>query len=187
MNTNIIILLDTMTDRAQWPHAEKDLSQKIDTMCLQKTPEDANNNAHDNVPDTVRLGESASPSSATVSSVKFEEFNIKDELVRGIYAMGFNMPSKIQEATLPTLLADPPQNMIAQSQSSTGKTAAFVLCLLSRVDATKNYPQVICLNPTYELAIQTGEVTAQIVQTLGQCMLCEDRNFPGALNSMHKC
>ena len=40
--------------------------------------------------------------------------------------MGFNAPSKIQETALPTLLADPPQNMIAQSQSGTGKTAAFV-------------------------------------------------------------
>lgn len=78
--------------------------------------------------------------------------------------MNFNAPSKIQETALPTLLADPPQNMIAQSQSGTGKTAAFVLAMLSRVDATKNYPQVICLSPTYELAIQTGEVAAKMAQ-----------------------
>ena len=39
---------------------------------------------------------------------------------QGVYAMGFNAPSKIQETALPTLLADPPQNMIAQSQSGTG-------------------------------------------------------------------
>ena len=49
---------------------------------------------------------------------------------QGVYAMGFNAPSKIQETALPTLLADPPQNMIAQSQSGTGKTAAFVLAML---------------------------------------------------------
>lgn len=52
--------------------------------------------------------------------------------------------------------------MIAQSQSGTGKTAAFVLAMLSRVDPTKNYPQVLCLSPTYELAIQTGEVAARM-------------------------
>lgn len=52
--------------------------------------------------------------------------------------------------------------MIAQSQSGTGKTAAFVLAMLSRVDTTKNYPQVLCLSPTYELAIQTGEVAAKM-------------------------
>lgn len=63
---------------------------------------------------------------------------------------------------MPLLLADPPKNMIAQSQSGTGKTAAFVLSMLSRVDATKTYPQVLCLSPTYELAIQTGEVAAEM-------------------------
>lgn len=52
--------------------------------------------------------------------------------------------------------------MIAQSQSGTGKTAAFVLAMLSRVNTTKNYPQVLCLSPTYELAIQTGEVAAKM-------------------------
>jgi len=56
--------------------------------------------------------------------------------------MGFNRPSKIQERALPLLLADPPENFIAQSQSGTGKTAAFVLAMLSRVDTTKSYPQV---------------------------------------------
>lgn len=79
--------------------------------------------------------------------------------------MGFNAPSKIQvkfrilnfmndtnqlavlyqETALPMLLANPPQNMIAQSQSGTGKTAAFVLAMLSRVDTTKNYVQVCFL------------------------------------------
>ncbi|KAM4651835.1 ATP-dependent RNA helicase DDX25 [Discoglossus pictus] len=72
--------------------------------------------------------------------------------------MGFNRPSKIQETALPLMLADPPQNLIAQSQSGTGKTAAFVLAMLSRIDALKKYPQCICLSPTYELALQTGEV-----------------------------
>jgi ATP-dependent RNA helicase DDX19/DBP5 len=56
--------------------------------------------------------------------------------------MGFNRPSKIQEKALPLLLADPPSNLIAQSQSGTGKTAAFVLAMLSRVDPAKKHPQV---------------------------------------------
>ena len=56
--------------------------------------------------------------------------------------MGFNRPSKIQEKALPLLLADPPTNLIAQSQSGTGKTAAFVLAMLSRVDPAKNHSQV---------------------------------------------
>ncbi|KAM4678480.1 ATP-dependent RNA helicase DDX25-like [Discoglossus pictus] len=78
--------------------------------------------------------------------------------------MGFNRPSKIQETALPMMLADPPQNLIAQSQSGTGKTAAFVLAMLSRIDALKKYPQCICLSPTFELALQTGKVIEQMGQ-----------------------
>ncbi|EDO46520.1 predicted protein [Nematostella vectensis] len=98
------------------------------------------------------------PSSPLYSAKSFEELPLSANLRRGVYDMGFNKPSKIQETALPMLLADPPVNMIAQSQSGTGKTAAFVLTMLSRVDATKPYPQVICLSPTYELARQTGKV-----------------------------
>ncbi|XP_037028078.1 DEAD-box helicase Dbp80-like [Bradysia coprophila] len=104
------------------------------------------------------------PNNPLYSVKTFEALNINPDLLRGIYGMGFNVPSKIQETALPMLLANPPQNMIAQSQSGTGKTAAFVLAMLSRVDTTKNYVQVVCLSPTYELAIQTGEVAAKMSQ-----------------------
>jgi len=104
------------------------------------------------------------PNSPLYSVKTFEALNLKTNLLKGVYAMGFNAPSKIQETALPTLLADPPQNMIAQSQSGTGKTAAFVLAMLSRVDTSKQYPQVLCLSPTYELALQTGEVAAKMSQ-----------------------
>ncbi|XP_033160678.1 DEAD-box helicase Dbp80 isoform X3 [Drosophila mauritiana] len=104
------------------------------------------------------------PNSPLHSVKTFEALHLKASLLKGIYAMGFNTPSKIQETALPTLLADPPQNMIAQSQSGTGKTAAFVLAMLSRVNVALNHPQVLCLSPTYELAIQTGEVAARMGQ-----------------------
>ncbi|XP_067872916.1 ATP-dependent RNA helicase DDX19A isoform X2 [Heterodontus francisci] len=82
--------------------------------------------------------------------------------------MGFNRPSKIQETALPMMLAEPPQNLIAQSQSGTGKTAAFVLAMLSRVDLSQRHPQCLCLSPTYELALQTG----QVIEQMGKC--CPD-------------
>ncbi|KAE8592127.1 hypothetical protein XENTR_v10018652 [Xenopus tropicalis] len=102
------------------------------------------------------------PTSPLFSVKSFEKLHLKDELLRGIYAMGFNRPSKIQENALPMMLADPPQNLIAQSQSGTGKTAAFVLAMLSRVDAKKTYPQCMCLSPTFELALQTGKVVEEM-------------------------
>lgn len=104
------------------------------------------------------------PTSPLYSVKSFEELNLDPKLLKGVYAMGFNRPSKIQETALPMLLADPPQNMIAQSQSGTGKTAAFVLAMLSRVNPEQKWPQVLCLCPTYELAIQIGEVVDNMAQ-----------------------
>ncbi|KAJ6656757.1 hypothetical protein lerEdw1_003088 [Lerista edwardsae] len=102
------------------------------------------------------------PTSPLYSVKSFEELRLKPQLLQGVYAMGFNRPSKIQETALPMMLAEPPQNLIAQSQSGTGKTAAFVLAMLSRVEPENKYPQCLCLSPTYELALQTGKVIEQM-------------------------
>uniref|UniRef100_A0A8D0BQF0 RNA helicase n=1 Tax=Salvator merianae TaxID=96440 RepID=A0A8D0BQF0_SALMN len=102
------------------------------------------------------------PSSPLFSVKSFEELRLKTELLHGIYAMGFNRPSKIQETALPLMLAYPPQNLIAQSQSGTGKTAAFVLAMLSRVNADCKFPQCLCVSPTFELAMQTGQVVEKM-------------------------
>ncbi|KAL4221262.1 ATP-dependent RNA helicase ddx25 [Mactra antiquata] len=104
------------------------------------------------------------PNSPLYSIKSFDALNLKPELLKGVYEMGFNAPSKIQETALPTLLADPPTNMIAQSQSGTGKTAAFTLTMLSRVDSNLPYTQCLCLAPTYELALQIGSVTEKMAK-----------------------
>ena len=84
----------------------------------------------------------------------FEDLGLKPELLKGIYAMGFQKPSKIQEKALPLLLASPSRNMIGQSQAGTGKTAAFVLTMLSKIDFGDESTQAICLAPARELARQ---------------------------------
>lgn len=56
--------------------------------------------------------------------------------------------------------------MIAQSQSGTGKTATFVLAMLNKVDPSKNYPQVLCLSPTFELTLQTAAVVKKMATFL---------------------
>ncbi|KAF7336820.1 hypothetical protein MVEN_02117900 [Mycena venus] len=98
------------------------------------------------------------PNSPLYSAKTFEELGLHQDLLRGIYDMGFSKPSKIQERALPLLLANPPTNMIGQSQSGTGKTAAFVLTMLSRIDFTKNTTQALCLAPSRELARQIMSV-----------------------------
>ena len=72
--------------------------------------------------------------------------------------MNFRKPSKVQEKTLPLLILDPPTNLIGQSQSGTGKTAAFVLNILHRIDLSSEQaqktPQALVLAPSRELARQ---------------------------------
>lgn len=80
--------------------------------------------------------------------------------------MRFTKPSKIQERALPLLLANPPMNMIGQSQSGTGKTAAFVLNMLSRINIANKTPQAIVLAPSRELARQI----LGVVQIMGSFM-----------------
>ncbi|WWC91923.1 uncharacterized protein L201_006875 [Kwoniella dendrophila CBS 6074] len=106
----------------------------------------------------------ADPNSALYSAKTFEALNLHPDLMKGIYSVGFKKPSKIQEVALPLLLNNPPKNLIGQSQSGTGKTAAFTLDMLSRVDPALLTPQAICLAPSRELARQIQEVVDKIGQ-----------------------
>lgn len=96
----------------------------------------------------------ADPESPLYSAKTFEDLPLSEDLLKGLYSMRFKKPSKIQERALPLLLANPPKNMIGQSQSGTGKTAAFVLTMLSRVDVSINAVQAVCIAPSRELARQ---------------------------------
>ncbi|CCF57600.1 hypothetical protein KAFR_0C06090 [Kazachstania africana CBS 2517] len=104
----------------------------------------------------------ADPNSPLFSAKSFDELGLAPELLKGVYAMKFQKPSKVQERALPLLLSNPPRNMIAQSQSGTGKTAAFSLAMLSRVNTEIDGTQAICLAPSRELARQTLEVIQEM-------------------------
>ncbi|KAF2122958.1 P-loop containing nucleoside triphosphate hydrolase protein [Lophiotrema nucula] len=108
----------------------------------------------------------ADPNNPLFSAKSFEELNLQPELLKGIAQMNFVKPSKIQEKALPLLLLDPPTNMIAQSQSGTGKTAAFTLNILSRIDISLLEPQALALAPSRELARQI----LGVINTMGQFM-----------------
>lgn len=103
----------------------------------------------------VKLADQQADVNSPLYSVhSFDELGLKTEVLKGVYGMNYNKPSKIQERALPMLLSDPPRNLIGQSQSGTGKTAAFVISMLSRIDYTVEGAQAICLAPTRELARQ---------------------------------
>ncbi|RKF61806.1 ATP-dependent RNA helicase dbp5 [Erysiphe neolycopersici] len=112
----------------------------------------------------VKLSDMQADESSPLHSVhSFEDIGIKPDILKGIYAMNFKKPSSIQEKALPLLLKNPPTNMIAQSQSGTGKTAAFLINILSRIDYSHpKSPQALILAPSRELARQLESVIRKI-------------------------
>jgi len=85
----------------------------------------------------------------------FAAFGLRDDLMAGLSAIGFQNPSPIQLAAIPELLLG--RDLVGQAQTGTGKTAAFGLPLLHRLDPEQRKPQVLVLTPTRELAIQVAE------------------------------
>jgi translation initiation factor 4A len=90
----------------------------------------------------------------------FEDMNIKENLLRGIYGYGFEKPSKIQQLTIPVIFDG--KDLVAQSQSGTGKTGAFSIGILQRINEKENFPQAIILAPTRELSQQINSVFTDI-------------------------
>ena len=88
--------------------------------------------------------------------LSFDNLSIKDELLRGIYSHGFEKPSNIQNKAIPII--NKGSDLIAQSQSGTGKTGAFSIGVLNNINAEEKETQSIIISPTHELAEQTYEV-----------------------------
>ncbi|PHH71115.1 hypothetical protein CDD80_5501 [Ophiocordyceps camponoti-rufipedis] len=97
------------------------------------------------------------------SATTWQELGLAEPILKALLALNFHKPSKVQGKSLPLMLSNPPRNMLAQSQSGTGKTAAFVVAILSRVDFTQpDQPQALVLAPSRELARQIEGVVGVI-------------------------
>ncbi len=89
------------------------------------------------------------------SPLRFADLGLHAAVMAAVEDVGYETPSPIQAATIPALLAG--RDVLGQAQTGTGKTAAFALPLLSRLDLTRTGPQLLVLAPTRELAIQVAE------------------------------
>ncbi len=85
----------------------------------------------------------------------FKELGLSEPILEALTAVGYESPSPIQAQTIPLLLAG--SDMVGQAQTGTGKTAAFALPVLARIELKQTAPQALVLVPTRELAIQVAE------------------------------
>ena len=91
----------------------------------------------------------------TTPEVTFADLGLSDQVLKALSDVGYEKPSAIQAATIPPLLAG--RDVVGLAQTGTGKTAAFALPILSRLDLAQKSPQALVLAPTRELALQVCE------------------------------
>ncbi|ATY66815.1 ATP dependent RNA helicase (Dhh1) [Cordyceps militaris] len=97
--------------------------------------------------------------------LEFENFALKRDLLMGIFEAGFEKPSPIQEEAIPVALTG--RDVLARAKNGTGKTAAFVIPVLERINPKVNKIQCLILVPTRELAMQTSQVCKTLGKHLG--------------------
>ena len=87
---------------------------------------------------------------------KFKELGLEGEILKGIEDLGFEVPSPVQEKVIPVILGEE-NDLVVLAQTGTGKTAAFGLPLIQKLDTSRNEIQVLILSPTRELCVQIGK------------------------------
>ncbi|TRX92591.1 hypothetical protein FHL15_006518 [Xylaria flabelliformis] len=97
--------------------------------------------------------------------LEWEEFSLKRDLLMGIFEAGYEKPSPIQEEAIPVALTG--RDILARAKNGTGKTAAFVVPTLERINPKVNKIQCLILVPTRELAMQTSQVCKTLGKHLG--------------------
>ena len=96
-----------------------------------------------------------STDSPDTPTITFAELGLGDAVLKALKDVGYETPSAIQAATIPPLLSG--RDVLGVAQTGTGKTAAFALPILDRLDLSQKTPQALVLAPTRELALQVCE------------------------------
>src|SRR5665811_1926740 len=92
----------------------------------------------------------------------FDTFGLHPELIQAVTAMGYQEPTPIQAGILPLMLSG--RDVMGQAQTGTGKTAAFALPILNKLNPNLHLPQALVIVPTRELALQVHDM----IQALGK-------------------
>jgi ATP-dependent RNA helicase DeaD len=106
----------------------------------------------------------AAPMTSATPPTSFDDLGLSEPVLAAVRAVGYESPSPIQQAAIPPLLEG--RDLLGQAQTGTGKTAAFALPLLCRIDLKRVEPQLLVLTPTRELAIQVAEAMQTYARNL---------------------
>jgi ATP-dependent RNA helicase len=127
--------------------------------------DDRNQKQHVSKPSSRRNDDDTAPCAT------FDEMNLKADLLKGIYAYGFEKPSAIQQRAIRPIVRG--RDVIAQSQSGTGKTGVFSISALQILEESSRETQILILSPTRELAEQTQKVLSALGDFLNvKCHVC---------------
>lgn len=96
--------------------------------------------------------------------IDFEDFCLKRDLLMGIFEKGWEKPSPIQEASIPVALSG--QDILARAKNGTGKTGAYSIPCLEKIDPEKKKIQALIIVPTRELALQTSQICVELSKHL---------------------
>lgn len=107
---------------------------------------------------------------------EFEDYCLRRPLLMGIFEKGWEKPSPIQEASIPIALAG--RDILARAKNGTGKTGAYTIPILERIDASRNVLQALVIVPTRELALQTSQICIE----LGKHLECKVMVTTGGTN-----
>lgn len=141
---------------------EDDVKRQVEDQVEKNEMNEMNENIEDNIEIQEDIESSTTQKYDTFEKWDDENVNIKRKLLRGIYSYGFEIPSSIQKKSIMSVIQG--RDIIAQAQSGTGKTGAFTISSLQKVDETLNAPQILILAPTHELSTQIYRVCSSIGQ-----------------------
>lgn len=98
----------------------------------------------------------------TETKITFNDLGLPEFILKAVNDMGFETPSPIQESCIPALLNG--RDVLGMAQTGSGKTAAFALPILTKIDVEKKIPQMLVMAPTRELAIQVADACEQFTK-----------------------
>ncbi|KAK4553463.1 DExD/H-box ATP-dependent RNA helicase dhh1 [Recurvomyces mirabilis] len=140
-----------------------ELASRLENTTLNDSTENENWRSNLKVP--VKDGRVQTEDVTKTKGLEFEDFYLKRPLLMGIFEAGYEKPSPIQEEAIPVALTG--RDVLARAKNGTGKTAAFLIPTLERINPKLEKTQALILVPTRELALQTSQVCKTLGKHLG--------------------